>query len=430
VSDDQADGDTEDFSTFLHGLRSRELTRLPGGAKVVLSGGAAGTWYFDWFEQHYPTPIERHIGVEAFESRPDDLPKHVEWIASSLGDLGPVQSNSVDLVFGGEVIEHMWPDEIAGFLAGAHRVLRPRGRIALDSPNRTVTQAIGWLHPEHTVEFSVDEIVELLELAGFEDVSVRGVFLGYDRERHRYLPLDDATMTRAERDARAITAPEDSFVWWAEAVRSSRVPSVPVLEQRLWELFARFRSMRFGQLRSAVGYAFELPHHGRVVRARRGETGALLLGPTAPMPPGRLRATFELAAARTGSLAHNERVGWIDVVSTDRPASPLARLELPLSSFGDDAQWSRHSLDFLLEETTLGLEFRLFSDGIAEITARSFLDVRPAQVQNAPPTALPRRPTRDRIMAALRGQPSYSAVAQRLLAKLRRSQRSGGNGYR
>jgi hypothetical protein len=82
-------------------------------------------------------------------------------------------------VFGGQVIEHLWPDELSRFLVAAHRVLREGGWIALDSPNRRVTQAIEWLHPEHTVEFSVDEIVELLHLAGFDSVQVRGVLLAY-----------------------------------------------------------------------------------------------------------------------------------------------------------------------------------------------------------------------------------------------------------
>jgi len=64
----------DDFSVFLHGLRTAEVKRLPAGARVVLSGGAAGTWYFDWFESSYPTPIERHIGVEAFAPKPGGSP--------------------------------------------------------------------------------------------------------------------------------------------------------------------------------------------------------------------------------------------------------------------------------------------------------------------------------------------------------------------
>ncbi len=152
---------------------------------MVLSGGANSRWYFDWFADNYDSSPERHIGVEALAPKPDDLPDNAEWVASTLGDLSAVESGTVDLVFAGEVIEHLWADDIAGFLLESHRVLAPGGRIALDSPNRRVTQAIAWLHPEHTLEFSVDEIAELLELAGFDDVELRGVLRCYDRRRHR-----------------------------------------------------------------------------------------------------------------------------------------------------------------------------------------------------------------------------------------------------
>src|SRR5436309_3922234 len=113
-----------DFNVFLHELRSRELERLPGGARTVLHGGSAGAWYFDWFREWYPTSVERHIGVDAFAERPADLPDGVAWLHRSLGDLEPVSDGEVDLVFAGQVIEHLWPEEITGFLLESHRVLR------------------------------------------------------------------------------------------------------------------------------------------------------------------------------------------------------------------------------------------------------------------------------------------------------------------
>jgi SAM-dependent methyltransferase len=72
---------------------------------------------------------------------PDPLPPKVEWLQRNLGDLSPIDDGSVDLVFAGQVIEHLWPEDVAGFLAEAHRVLRPGGFLALDSPNRLVTES-------------------------------------------------------------------------------------------------------------------------------------------------------------------------------------------------------------------------------------------------------------------------------------------------
>jgi hypothetical protein len=325
---------TDDFSVLLHGLRTRELARLPPGARVVLSGGAAGTWYLDWFESHYPTPIDRHIAVEALAPRPHHLPDHVEWVTSSLGDLSAVRSASVDLVFAGEVIEHLWPDDISGFLAEAHRVLRQGGHIALDSPNRRVTQALRWLHPEHTVEFTVDEIVELLELAGFVDISLRGVLLGYDAGRHKFLPVErlDASVGCEDRVVCAPDRPEDSFVWWAEAARGGGRPNHAALQRRTRQLFSHFRRYRFSQALSAVGRAEELPYDGRVVHAVPGESGALVHGPYLPMPPGTWQAVFELSAPDAPSRLGDDAVGWIDVTHGDPPVV-LGRRELTADDF-------------------------------------------------------------------------------------------------
>ena len=63
----------------LKALRSRELERLPGGAKTVLHGGCAGSWYFEWFAERYPTPVERHFGVEAFRSAIDRCLDLARW---------------------------------------------------------------------------------------------------------------------------------------------------------------------------------------------------------------------------------------------------------------------------------------------------------------------------------------------------------------
>ena len=100
-------GETPDFSTRLHDLRTAELRRLPVGARTVLHGGAAGAWYFEWFDKNYPGDVERHIGVEAFADRPPDLPANVQWLAHTAGDMESVPSGSVDMVFGGQVIERL-----------------------------------------------------------------------------------------------------------------------------------------------------------------------------------------------------------------------------------------------------------------------------------------------------------------------------------
>jgi hypothetical protein len=68
----------------------------------------------------------RHVGVEAYESMPDDLPAYVEWIVNTADKMSGVENSSVDLVFAGQTTEHLWADELAGFLLESHRVLTER----------------------------------------------------------------------------------------------------------------------------------------------------------------------------------------------------------------------------------------------------------------------------------------------------------------
>jgi len=360
-----------DFNELLHELRGRELERLPAGANTVLSGGCAGTWYFEWFAERYPTAVERHIGIEAIAPMPDDLPENVEWVFSSLGDLAAVIDGEVDLAFAGEVLEHLWPDEIAGFFTEAHRVLRDDGRLVIDSPNRRATTALSWTQPEHTVEFTVDEIVELLDIAGFGDLRIRGIWLCYDRSRHRFLPLEpdpgDTSWSRDRRASEAEERPEDSFLWWVEARREPRDPDVQRLIRRVREIYDAYRTSRFASMTHDVG---ELHHEGdnRVVVARIGKPGFVLNGPSLPVPSGRWRADFriqlgERAPDGPSSLAFAE-------VTQGNPPVIVAAKELTDAEIGHGIEWHQIAVPFTLDRPAFGVQFRVRSTGAAALRVR------------------------------------------------------------
>lgn len=89
----------------------------------------------------------------------------------------PVRSAAVDVVVNLQVIEHLWNQP--EFLGECHRVLTPGGVLAVSTPNR-ITFSPGRdtpLNPFHTRELSADELLELLDDAGF-DARVSGLHHG------------------------------------------------------------------------------------------------------------------------------------------------------------------------------------------------------------------------------------------------------------
>ena len=72
----------------------------------MLSAGCAGSLYFRWIESSYG-PVKRHIGVEFYTPKPDDLPPGVEWVKSTVADMQGVEESSVELVYSGQNFEHL-----------------------------------------------------------------------------------------------------------------------------------------------------------------------------------------------------------------------------------------------------------------------------------------------------------------------------------
>lgn len=360
-------GETPDFSTRLHDLRTAELRRLPVGARTVLHGGAAGAWYFEWFDKNYPGDVERHIGVEAFADRPPDLPANVQWLAHTLGDMESVPSGSVDMVFGGQVIEHLWPQDVTGFLLESHRVLRPDGMLVLDSPNRRVTEAIEWRHPEHTAELAVEEIQALLELAGFEVEELRGVLLGYDSSLRAFLDLEDLRVPWEERAGGAAARPEDSFVWWLRARREERAPDEGRLHEVAMEQSRAFRARRLSRLsthmevRRAVD---QMP----CVHAGIHEAGLMLSGPTFPLDRGTWTFSFFLSLDMPTTECRRPvvRLELISAGGVEHASREVSEADLDATG-----AWTKVDLRVELPRMVMGVDVRVFSTGATAVSVQA-----------------------------------------------------------
>lgn len=339
---------TVDTNDLIHHQRSAHVAQLPSGARTFLSAGCSGRWYFDWIEQYYG-PIPRHIGVEYYSSRPDDLPPNVTWVANTVGSMTDVADASVDLVYSGQNLEHLWLDDMHGFLCEASRVLRPGGTIAVDSPNRTQTSALNWTHPEHTVELTGSEAIAALELAGFSVTKHAGIWLTSDRSRVLRFECDDPA-DQIVRSVRAVDDPEHSFAWWIEG--------------------RKVRDAERHGLRRLLGEVFEVAWPERLERMHRGgvhvlggsgelvnDVGApapVLFGPYAPLPRGEYAVRFTVR----GVEPLVESPGEVDVVTDE---TVIARRPIPTLS---PDQSIVLDLDFALAEPmNFGCQFRVLSNG-------------------------------------------------------------------
>lgn len=96
-------------------------------------------------------------------------------------DAIPLPDASADIVVSMQVIEHLW--DLGRFLRECRRVLRPRGRIVLATPNRLtfspgLARRAKPTNPFHVEEFDADQVAGMLRAAGFADVEVLGVHHG------------------------------------------------------------------------------------------------------------------------------------------------------------------------------------------------------------------------------------------------------------
>lgn len=104
----------------------------------------------------------------------------IEVVRANLDAL-PLQDAIASAVVSCQVIEHLW--DLPRFLRECRRVLRPLGLIIVTTPNR-LTFSPGLdrgqrpINPFHVEEFDADQIVHLLNDAGFVDARVLALHHG------------------------------------------------------------------------------------------------------------------------------------------------------------------------------------------------------------------------------------------------------------
>ena len=355
------------FNEMLHALREAELYRFPKD-KVLLSAGCAGAWYFDWIEK--ACRPARHIGVELYSPKPASLPANCEWIVSSISAFPQVADRSVDIVFSGQNIEHLWPDDIVGFLLESRRVMRDDGLLAIDTPNRAVTSPMGWVQPEHTAEFTIAELTQMLALAGFAVETTVGHWLCQtDDGKPLSLIPDDERATEvvvAERVGRGHAQPDRAFSVWLNS-RLAGTCDEDALRRFVEDTWQAANRERARRSTIAAGCSID----GETFSTNGAVSGFLMWGPYLPLLAGRYRATWRLRLDRpaSGALAN------IDIVSAAGTRSEGR--QIIDSGMLQPGVWKDFALDFDLDDTVFGLEFRLGSTATHALSARRYVVIEP-----------------------------------------------------
>lgn len=358
---------------ILHESRTALLRNLDGQDKNFVSIGANGGWYFDWIHSCCGTPAQ-HIGVEYYLPEPDILPANVRWVANTAGSMPDVRSGIADVVFSGQNIEHLWMHDVQGFLCETHRILKEGGLLVLDSPNRHITSAYNISHPEHMIEFTPDEMHEILNAAGFDVQNTYGIYLCRDPRSGAILPYlsddEDPPFSILERSVSGPAHPNDSYIWWINATRGKRKPDLKQLETLLDDCWKRAWPERMRRMLNLIGTP-GVDGAERVMRATVGEIGALLYGPYAPIDVGQYKATLWV---KLESEAEADSVVAVADVTTEAGEIALASTEIFASALSI-SHYMPITVRFSLETMNFGFQCRLYTRGNAAMSVKNNFDL-------------------------------------------------------
>lgn len=141
----------------------------------------------------------------------------VRYLHTSMTDLSAIPSNSIDLVFAGQSIEHVSEADAFQVFREVFRVLRPGGHFCLDTPNAALARIQSperLIHPEHKIEYRVSELVSRLRQAGFQIEHVQGL-CPMPRTRQTGVFDEEELFANAYLSDDA----ENSYVFYVHAVR-------------------------------------------------------------------------------------------------------------------------------------------------------------------------------------------------------------------
>jgi hypothetical protein len=239
------------------------------------------------------------------------------------------------------------------------------------------------------MEFSVDEIVRLVTLAGFCNIRVKGIWLCYDRRSERYLPLDpdidQIDLDTNERITKAKEHPEDSFIWWLEARKnSSRKPDNKKISSMSKKIYNREFKRNLDRVFSQVG-TIDFRGNTGLIASIPNQAGVLRHGPYVPLKPGNYSARFLIGIPNVlGDISFDENLITLELkvtaLSSNRALAEKRLLIKDIQNISKHAQAKNYhfenvELNFSISEVAFGVEFTVITYGNFDIVMEADVEL-------------------------------------------------------
>jgi SAM-dependent methyltransferase len=180
----------------LHGARMAWAAQLPAAKRVLDIGGSSPTVpegalielgfahkpkkliIFDKppNEQFWGTPNYSQANTRSF---PWGQVQYIHGYAEDILHNDELRDQQFDMIYMGQVVEHIFEDKLPNVLLWIKNHLAPGGRFCFDTPNRLITRfetgEDRYIDPDHKREYTPDAFESLLKDAGFEIIQQWGI---------------------------------------------------------------------------------------------------------------------------------------------------------------------------------------------------------------------------------------------------------------
>ncbi len=175
-----------------HLARLKLIQQLPEANNILDIGGASEVPQGSLLQMGYPyqaktihiidLPPEKRYFKPEKNSLPNRLITNqsieVIYYYQSMIELTNFESESMDLVWSGQSIEHITEAEAEKVFQEVYRILKPQGYFCLDTPNRKLTKLQvkkDFVHPEHKIEYEPEYLADKIKSYGFDIIQCLAV---------------------------------------------------------------------------------------------------------------------------------------------------------------------------------------------------------------------------------------------------------------